>query len=110
VILPGVTLMLESLARRTARLPQAQGAAVAFPDNTDDAITSGVADAQAGAIERVAIRFAQAQGAPVLLLIGGGAAPALEPRLRSLPEIERCERAHNLVLRGLWLRARVLAR
>jgi type III pantothenate kinase len=110
VILPGMTLMLDSLARRTARLPQAQGAAVAFPDNTDDAITSGVADAQAGAIERVVVRFAPVQGAPVLLLLGGGAAAALAAQLRALPQIERSERAHNLVLRGLWLRARALAR
>ena len=54
VIAPGVDLMHESLARGTARLPDARyvidGKVVAHPDNTDDAIVTGVFHAQAGMI------------------------------------------------------------
>jgi type III pantothenate kinase len=109
-ILPGTDLMLEALARRTARLPHARGAAVAFPDNTDDAIATGIADAQAGAVERIAARFAKRQGGAVTLLLGGGAAAALHARLEAGPAIAHLELAHNLVLRGLWRRARQPAR
>jgi type III pantothenate kinase len=109
-ILPGSELMLEALARRTARLPHARGAAVAFPDNTDDAIVTGIADAQAGAVERIAARFAHQQGAAVTVLLGGGAAAALHGRLQADGAIAQVELAHNLVLRGLWRRAREGAR
>ena len=105
-ILPGTDLMLEALARRTARLPHARGAAVAFPDNTDDALATGIADAQTGAVERIAARFAAGQGAAVTLLLGGGAAAALHARVQPGAAIARIELAHNLVLRGLWRRAR----
>jgi type III pantothenate kinase len=109
-ILPGTDLMLEALARRTARLPHARGTPVAFPDNTDDAIVTGIADAQAGAVERIAARFAADQAASVTLLLGGGGAPALQARLQPGPAIAQIELAHNLVLRGLWRRARETAR
>ena len=102
--------MLEALARRTARLPHARGAAVAFPDNTDDAIVTGIADAQAGAVERIAARFARQQGAAVTVLLGGGAAAALHGWLQAAGAIAQVELAHNLVLRGLWRRAREAAR
>jgi len=52
VILPGASLMRSSLARHTANLPLAQGAAVVFPASTDQAIISGVCAAQAGALVR----------------------------------------------------------
>lgn len=105
VIAPGVRLMLESLARQTARLPAADADradnAADFPDNTDAAIVSGVLDAQAGVIERICHRFAaRLQTAPRLILTGGHA-EALSARLSRAADIE-----HNLVLRGLALRAR----
>ncbi|WP_371820190.1 type III pantothenate kinase [Verticiella alkaliphila] len=49
LILPGVQMMLDSLARGTAQLPLAGGAAADFPDHTDAAIMSGVLAAQTGA-------------------------------------------------------------
>src|SRR5690606_34341225 len=52
LILPGVDLMLRSLAAGTAGLPLASGRPMAFPDHTDAAIVSGVAAAQAGALLR----------------------------------------------------------
>jgi type III pantothenate kinase len=101
-IAPGVRLMLESLARGTAGLPLADGAAADFPVSTDQAIMTGVLDAQAGLVERVWRRFAAAVGAPPAVLVGGGHADAIAARLSPelAPTIE-----HNLVLRGLALRA-----
>jgi type III pantothenate kinase len=101
-IAPGVRLMLESLARGTAGLPRAEGEAVDFPDNTDAAIITGVLDAQAGLVERVFRRFAAALGAAPRLLLAGGHAEALRERL---PRETAGIIEHNLVLRGLALRA-----
>lgn len=101
-IAPGVRLMLESLARGTAGLPLAEGAATDFPDTTDEAIVTGVLDAQAGLVERVCERFAAVLGGMPRLLLAGGHADLLAARLSAerAPLIE-----HNLVLRGLALRA-----
>jgi len=101
-IAPGVRLMLESLASGTAGLPQAQGAAVDFPDNTDEAIVSGVLDAQCGLIERMVARTLRRSGREPSLWLAGGHAALLAERLRAgghAPIIE-----DNLVLRGLALR------
>jgi type III pantothenate kinase len=101
-IAPGVRLMLESLARGTAGLPLAQGAPADFPDSTDSAIVTGVFDAQAGLVERVWRRLAAATGSAPRLLLAGGHAEALAARVapECAPSID-----HNLVLRGLALRA-----
>lgn len=101
-IAPGVRLMLESLARGTAGLPRAEGDTADFPDNTDAAIMTGVLDAQAGLVERVFRRFAAALGATPGLLLAGGHAEALRDRL---PRETAGIIEHNLVLRGLALRA-----
>ena len=91
-ILPGLHLMLESLARNTADLPHAQGAPSAWPRNTDDAILNGCAGAQAALIGRVRDRL----GSGATLLLSGGAADALAPHIEG-----DFRRADNLVLRGL---------
>ncbi len=103
-IAPGVRLMLESLARNTAGLPLATGAPVDFPDTTDRAIVTGVLDAQAGLVERVWRRFSAGLDLSPRLLLAGGHAELLAARLPGelAPLIE-----HNLVLRGLALRASV---
>lgn len=67
-ILPGVGLMLRSLAKGTAGLPFADGEYAASPRCTEDAIVTGVLDAQAGAIERA---FASLEGRGICLLSGG---------------------------------------
>ena len=104
VIAPGVRVMLESLALRTAGLPTADAdlsANVAdFPANTDAAIVTGVLDAQAGLVYRIWHRFAVHLYAEPRLILTGGHAEALSMRLSMAAEIE-----HNLVLRGLALRA-----
>jgi type III pantothenate kinase len=105
VIAPGVALMFESLARQTAQLPRARGAFVARPDNTDDAITTGVLDSQLGLIERRVRRLA-AEAGPVLLLLDGGHAAALRPHLAFDPALATLREEPNLVLRGVLVRAR----
>lgn len=91
-ILPGLHLMLESLARNTADLPHAQGAPSDWPRNTDDAILNGCAGAQAALIARVRDRL----GSSATLLLSGGGADALAPHIEG-----DVRRADNLVLRGL---------
>jgi type III pantothenate kinase len=96
IIVPGLELMLDALAHGTAQLKRAPGAFVFFPDNTADAIMSGAVNALAGAIDRISAYMAETgQGTPPLLLSGGSAA-LLQPRLNA-----RCTRVDNLVLDGL---------
>lgn len=97
LILPGIALMLSSLAGATANLPGEAGNYAEFPCCTKDAMYSGAIQAVCGAIERQ-------QGllgcdAPVLL--SGGAAGLLSPHL-SL----QVKRVDNLVLQGLLIISR----
>jgi type III pantothenate kinase len=80
-ILPGLRLMLEALARNTAGLPHARGQAADWPRNTDDAIHNACTDAQAALMERVRDQL----GDGATLLLSGGAAAAISPRLRCAP-------------------------
>lgn len=92
-ILPGVGLMLRSLAGGTAGLPFADGAYSPHPRCTDDAIVSGVLEAQAGAIERAFSRLASASG---ICLLSGGYGNGISPCL-AIPH----QLADNLPLEGL---------
>lgn len=100
MILPGLKLMAESLARNTAQLPQviAQGENLPlFADNTDEAIVSGCISAQVGAIERAYAGFARTQpDEPVHCIVAGGAGALLAKHL-AIP----CIHVDNLVLPGL---------
>ena len=94
LILPGLDLMRQSLARDTAALPLANGEHQACPRNTHDAIISGCIEAQLGAIERA---FRQiANEAKAICLISGGNAPQLAAHL-AIPH----QQIDNLVLEGL---------
>lgn len=93
LILPGLDLMRQSLARNTAGLPLAEATYSAYPTDTDSAIVSGTLEATVGAIERMHARLGDI-AAPCLL--AGGAAPTLLPLLR-IP----VQNVDDLVLRGL---------
>ncbi|HVK95174.1 MAG TPA: type III pantothenate kinase [Noviherbaspirillum sp.] len=98
MILPGLGLMAQSLARNTAQLPQvAENLDIAepFADNTDAAIVSGCIAAQAGAIERAMAAHARSHG-KVQCILSGGAAKLVSPHLTS-PHTN----IDNLVLIGL---------
>jgi type III pantothenate kinase len=99
MILPGLKLMAESLAKQTAQLPQvAESIQVSqpFADNTDQAIVSGCIHAQTGAILQALQAREQQTGQPVRCLISGGAAPYLLPHLQG-----KAEAIPSLVLTGL---------
>jgi len=102
-IAPGTSLMADSLARGTARLPRSRGRPVAMPDNTDDAIATGVADALAGLVERRVRLLARGGSAPQLVLAGGRVGE-LAARLGLSDEVAGVMIEEHLVLRGLWLR------
>ncbi len=92
LILPGLELMRRALARDTAALPLADGQHVTHPRRTDDAITSGCLEAQAGAIERAFGHL----GTDAICLLSGGNALRLAPLL-TIPH----RTVDNLVLEGL---------
>jgi type III pantothenate kinase len=98
MILPGLGLMLGSLARGTAQLPEASAEAVApplFADNTLDAIRAGCVSAQAGAIERACAALPAE-----LCIVSGGAAHHVAPALLAPHRI-----VDNIVLMGLHVAA-----
>lgn len=92
-ILPGMGMMLDSLATGTAALPYAEGQYLACPRATADAIVTGVIDAQIGAIERAYSRLDRPEAS---CLISGGYAERLATHL-ALPHCV----AQNLPLEGL---------
>lgn len=96
LIVPGIELMAQALARGTAGLPLEQGGYEEFPRTTMNAIHSGAVQAIAGAIERIAHALQARVQAPVRVIVCGGLAPTLAPRL-TLPVVH----APALVLEGL---------
>lgn len=92
MIVPGLRLMLDTLARNTAGLALQDGEIHDFPCNTADAMMSGAANAIAGAVER---GFRQLAARP-LCLISGGDADILLPLL-TIP----VQKTDRLVLEGL---------
>ncbi|WP_322995970.1 type III pantothenate kinase [Castellaniella sp.] len=74
LILPGPYLMAQSLAQGTAQLPLADGQPMDFPHNTHDAIASGIAAAQAGALlhQWHCLRRHANGRAPLVFCCGGG--------------------------------------
>ncbi|MEN9762394.1 MAG: Type pantothenate kinase [Pseudomonadota bacterium] len=95
-IMPGLGLMQRALHQNTATLPDAPGEYVDLPRQTVDAIATGCAHAQAGAVERMF--FMHRRNHPDLrCIISGGAARSLGPRLT----IEYMYQ-ENLVLEGLY--------
>jgi|KBSMisStandDraft_5_1062788.scaffolds.fasta_scaffold365295_2 type III pantothenate kinase len=95
LILPGLDMMADALARGTAGLPRAYGQFAPFPQNTADAIASGAIQSVCGAIERMRDELA-ARGAEPQILLSGGAAEIFNAHLRHPSLI-----VPNLVLEGL---------
>lgn len=84
LILPGPALMLESLARNTANLPLADAAPVPYPTDTHQAIATGVAAAQAGAVLRQWLAGLARYGAAPELHVTGGGWPLVAAEVRRL--------------------------
>jgi type III pantothenate kinase len=109
VIAPGLELMRASLPRGTGQLPLADGSYVLHPDNTDDAIRTGILDAQIGLCERRLRRVREQGSGPVQVFVCGGNAPVLLPLLQGSAGLGQVLHEPDLVLRGLWHHARALA-
>jgi type III pantothenate kinase len=94
-IAPSPMLMREALHARAAHLPAHGGRYVEFADDTNDALDSGCTGAALALVEH-SLRVVQAQaGAVPRLLLHGGGAGALLPRLHEAVH------APALVLEGL---------
>ncbi len=96
LIVPGMELMLRSLATHTAGLSVPRGRYSPFPRNTADAMVTGALDALCGAVERTARRMLESGEAEPHCVLSGGLAPELASRL-TLP----LRLVDNLVLEGL---------
>ena len=74
LIIPGRSLMQRSLRQGTAQIEGVDGQWQAFPQNTADAVQSGIVAAMSGAIQLQHERLAKQCGCiPRCLLTGGGA-------------------------------------
>lgn len=97
LILPGPALMRTSLANNTAQLPEANGPVAAFPTDTHQAITSGIAAAQAGALVRqwqaVLVRYGIA---PRVYCTGGGW-PAIQDEAQGLLAMTQCQNRQAVI-------------
>jgi type III pantothenate kinase len=109
VIAPGFDMMRASLAHGTARLPMAAGEYQSNPNNTDDAIHTGIVDAQLGLIERRVRRIREATGGAIQVVLCGGKAAPLFSLLQSQSGFGKLAQEPDLVLRGLWHHARAIA-
>lgn len=100
MILPGLTLMRDSLAQRTAQLPHVNAddltGAFSWPTATEMAIAQGALESTAGAIARAWSYLREYTGVTPACLLTGGGAPYLESRLAFTTQIRP-----TLVLDGL---------
>ena len=84
------------------RYPKADGEYEDFPTDTMTGIVTGIVDSQLGLIER-GMRVMQQHGFEPTLVLAGGAVSRFAPYLQK--EFPNSIIKHNLVLRGLALRA-----
>ncbi|MBU3620086.1 type III pantothenate kinase [Polynucleobacter sp. CS-Odin-A6] len=108
-ILPGLSLMQESLQSNTAQLPLAVRSSTittqaSFGTTTNAAITGGCDAAQIGAILRAANLAKEINHPVARIWIDGGNAKILANEIKQFPELAALpiEPIEGLVLRGLW--------
>ncbi len=97
LILPGVYLQQQSLLGNTAQLAEDDGVLCEFPQNTADAIHSGIMRATLGAIEHQYSMLAQRHDYPRCVLSGGAADKVRAHLAMPLDYVD------NLVLHGLQI-------
>lgn len=95
IIIPGMSLMRQSLNRGTAQLPDVPGEISDFPGSTEEAIATGALHATLGAITNMGRKLAAKAGSEPAIVLSGGAADVLAPHLGAV------ELREHLVLEGL---------
>ncbi|MCC2596117.1 type III pantothenate kinase [Pusillimonas sp. MFBS29] len=107
LIFPGPALMATSLASGTARLPRADGPVCAYPTDTQQAISSGIAAAQAGAVLRQWREGLERYGRAPTVFSSGGGWPIIENETQRA--LARAQADLNLPPQPIqWLPAPVL--
>jgi len=99
LILPGIDLMLRTLADNTAGLRTSAGHFDDYPTTTADALFSGALQAACGAIEQMRRRV-RGHGPEVTCYLAGGSAAEIAPHLAAPVEL-----VENLVLEGVLVLA-----
>ncbi|HUH86534.1 MAG TPA: type III pantothenate kinase [Pusillimonas sp.] len=84
LILPGPAMMLASLSTGTANLPQAQGDIALYPTHTHQAIVTGMAAAQAGALLRQWMAASDDDATPPEVYVSGGGWPMVQAEVQRL--------------------------
>ncbi len=102
-ILPGPSMMTEALLTKTRCRPGRIGVRSDFPSNTADAIATAVLEAHLGIVDRSLACMCRMGYKEPKLLFAGGAAPLFAPYI--MQEYPQAVIKHNLVLRGLAMRA-----
>lgn len=97
-IMPGPYMMISSLEKGTSKLSVPHGQYCDFPDNTSDAIKTGVIEAQLGVIEKGYSRMEKRGYKPKIIMAGGAAKMVFNSILQEFDDIDI---RHNLVLHGL---------
>lgn len=103
-ILPGLHLMKEALAQRTANLNRPLGRPYAFATTTPNALASGIMDAVCGAIVLMYDRLQQKIGHDNkidIIITGGGASKIAQALPAAFVLDKRIEIVDNLVIYGL---------
>ncbi|HEU0230008.1 MAG TPA: type III pantothenate kinase [Burkholderiaceae bacterium] len=107
LILPGPAMMRSALAHGTALLPDADGSLAGYPTHTRQAIATGIAAAQAGALVRQWAVGLEQYGQPPRVYCAGGGWPAIEPEARH--QIARAQAQAGVEPRPIdWLPTPVL--
>lgn len=101
-IMPGISLMLDSLGNNTEQLKSnSMGQLVSFPTNTQDAMQTGCMNAIIGEIVLALKRLEKHSAFLPKLVLSGGDANKIAEALK--PQVKRVMIVENLVLQGLVL-------
>lgn len=100
LIVPGLKLTEECLAKGTADISHASGTMQYFPTTTGDAIYTGALSAMAGAVNSMLVKLEQQANRKPHCILSGGDAAALAEMLKHY-EAEKLVIAEHLVLQGL---------